>query len=50
MVAVAVIEPLPVPEVEEMLNQEAFSLTVHVPFELMAMAWAEGLAAPCVAV
>jgi hypothetical protein len=48
--ATAVIEPLPVPEVEEMFNQEALSLTVHVLFELMAMVWAEGFAAPCVAV
>lgn len=31
-------------------NQEAPSVTVHVPFALMAMLWAEGFAAPCVAV
>jgi hypothetical protein len=48
--ATAVIEPLPVPEVEEMFNQEALSLTVQALFELMAMVWAEGFAAPCVAV
>lgn len=30
VVAVAVSDPLPVPEVEEMLNQAAFSLAVHV--------------------
>jgi hypothetical protein len=48
--AVAVIEPLPVPEVGEVLNQEALSLTLHIPFELMVMVWTAGFAAPCVAV
>jgi hypothetical protein len=48
--AVAVIEPLPVPEVAEILSQDALSLTVQGPFELMVMVWADGLAAPCVAV
>lgn len=37
VVTVAVTEPLPVPEVEEMLNQDALSLTVHLPFELITM-------------
>jgi hypothetical protein len=49
VVAVTVIDPLPLPEVGEMFNQEALSLTVHVPFALMVTVWAAGLAAPCVA-
>ncbi len=47
--AVAVIDLVPVPEVEERLNQAALSLTVHAPVELMAMVWVAGLAAPSVA-
>ncbi len=47
--AVAVIDPVPVPEEEERLNQAALSLTVHAPVELMAMVWVAGLAAPSVA-
>ena len=47
---VAVIDPVPVPEDEERLNQPALSLTVHAPVELMAMVWVAGLAAPSVAV
>ena len=50
VVAVTVSTPLPLPEVEERFNQDALSLTVHAPFALMAMVWAAGLAAPCVAV
>ena len=50
VIAVAMIGPLPLPAVEERLNQDALSLTVHVPFELTVMVWAAGLAAPCVAV
>ena len=37
VIAVAVSDPLPVPAVEERLNQAAFSLTVHAPLELMVM-------------
>lgn len=46
----AVMVPLLEPDVGLSDSQEAPSLTVHVPFELMAMVLAEGLAAPCVAV
>ena len=37
VLAVAVIVPLPVPEVEEIFNQAALSLTVHAPFELIVI-------------
>jgi hypothetical protein len=50
VVTVAVVDPLPLPEVEERCNQDALSLTVQAPFALMVMVWAAGLAAPCVAV
>ena len=50
VVTVAVVDPLPVPEVEERFSQAALSLTVQAPFALMVMVWAAGLAAPCVAV
>lgn len=48
----AVMVPLLEPDVGLGLSesQEAFSLAVHVPFELMVMVWADGLATPCVAV
>jgi len=42
--------PLLEPDVGLSDSQGAPPLTVHVPFELMAMAWAEGFTAPCVAV
>ena len=44
--AVAMIDLLPVPEGEEILNQAALSLTVHAPLELMAMVWAAGWLLP----
>ena len=50
VVTVAVIDPLPLPAVEERCNQDALSLTVQAPFALMVRVWAAGLAAPCVAV
>ena len=48
----AVIVPLLEPVVGLRLSdsQEASSLALHVPFALMVMVWAAGLAAPCVAV
>jgi hypothetical protein len=50
VVTVTVIDPLPLPAVEERCNQDALSLTVHAPFALMVRVWVAGLAAPCVAV
>ncbi len=50
VLTLAVIVPLLEPDIGLSDSQEAPSLTVHVPFELIAMVWAEGLAAPCVAV
>ena len=50
VLTLAVMVPLLEPDVGLSDSQGAPSLTVHVPFELMAMAWAEGFAAPCVAV
>jgi hypothetical protein len=46
----AVIVPLVEPDVGLIDNQEALSLTVHVPFELTVTVWFVGFAAPCVAV
>jgi hypothetical protein len=37
VVAVAVIDPLPVPEEEEIVNQAALSLAVQAPLELIVM-------------
>lgn len=50
VLTLAVTVPLLEPDVGLSDSHEAPSLTVHVPFELMAMVLAEGLAAPCVAV
>lgn len=50
VLTLAVMVPLFEPDVGLSDSQEAPSLTVHVLFELMAMVWAEGFAAPCVAV
>lgn len=46
----AVMVPLFEPDVRLSDNQEAPSLAVHAPLESMVMVWADGLAAPCVAV
>ncbi|MBX3331379.1 MAG: hypothetical protein KF722_13310 [Nitrospira sp.] len=46
----AVMDPLLEPDVGLSDSQGAPSLALHVPVELIAMVWAEGLAAPCVAV
>lgn len=46
----AVMVPLFEPDVGVSDSQEAPSLALHAPLELMAMVWAEGFAAPCVAV
>ncbi len=54
MAAVTVIEPLPLPEVGESVNQVALSLAVQVsvppPVLLIARACAVGLPPPCCAV
>ena len=50
VLTLAVMVPLLVPDVGLSDSQEASSLTVQDPFELMAMVWADGLAAPWVAV
>ena len=46
----AVTVPLLEPDVGLRDSHEAPSLALHVPLELTVMVWAEGLAAPCVAV
>ena len=43
---IAVMEPLPVPDVGLTDNQEALSLAVHVPLEVMVADWFAGFAAP----
>jgi hypothetical protein len=50
VLTLAVMVPLFEPDVGLSDSQEALSLTVQALFELMAMVWAEGFAAPCVAV
>ena len=46
VVTVAIVDPVPLPEVKERFNQDALSLTVHVPFALIVRVWAAGLAVP----
>ncbi|BFU93093.1 MAG: hypothetical protein NTAFB01_42800 [Nitrospira sp.] len=49
VLTLAVIVPFLEPDVGLSDNQEAPSLALHGPFELIVMVWAEGFAAPCVA-
>ncbi len=46
----AVMVPLLEPDAGLNDSQDALSLTVQAPFELIVMVWAAGLAPPCVAV